>query len=716
MFLGFAMAPSAIAGAWLPPQTVASEPPGAVTITFDSAALGASGDAAIAWSDSGGTNVQLRPAGGSWSSALPFPAAVSIGIDATGATRVAYAETVADGSRVMVATHTQAGWSQPAVVGPAGASAATPRIVVADDGTALVLWSRTGSPDLHYARLAADGTWTGETVADGVPAGALISVLPSGAMAFGWDNAMTSSIWVALASTQSGGFTPEPTANSGHLTGLQISPNGTVVVFASNPPLADLSASTRDPVTHLWQGTQYLIVDTADQSIHGMATTASPDGTISFDVWRFDLSTSGNELLAFSLMRDGSWHADLITSNLADIQGGYEDPLLATLNNGSLVAAYHDGWDLKGRIRDPNGVWEPVFNLINGYLMDTDYYPAAFLTSASGDALLISDSQTCGNLCSIYAVAYDGAAPRLTATVPDTGVVGQALAMSATAVDALSPLDAATTWAFDDGGTASGDSVSHAFASAGDHVVTISRADSLGQRAAISKTIHIALAPVHCPGPVDLPGGSTCPRPTVTKFTAAVVARWQFSRIHGAVTVRAHLGQGKLTGSVALRRPNGSTERMQKFSSRSDLRVSLPFPSLADPGRWSVRIVAKVSLGRLVRVTRAFTLKAPAEGVVRDAVITSGPGKPATLTLDRRLGRIYARFVFKAQPKAGEPISIVWYHGSEVVRRSAKPSRRIVIASLSAAPGGAPLQLGRWRCELRAGDRITKSVSFSVVG
>jgi hypothetical protein len=490
-----------------------------------------------------------------------------------------------------------------------------------------------------------------------------------------------------------------------------VSPNGTVAVVNWDTSRG-LTSSTRERSTLTWQFPNVLIAPGTGPPVQEVGAAAGPDGSIWIDAWRFDANTDFSDLQAFGLGPNGLWLGpELVASNGLGIEGGYHDPQIGVLSDGTVVAAYKENWELVARIRPTNGVWSPHIDLAFGVVNITDYLAKSILTSASGDALVVAQDDMCPVECAGFAVPFDGAPPRLTVSVPASGVQGEAVSMSATAVDAFSALDASTSWVFDDGASASGDAVTHSFTSAGDHVVTISRADVLGQRAVLAKTIHIALAAVHCPGSLVLPGGSTCPKPAITRFTARVVGSWKVSRWHGAVNVRAHLTSGKLTGSIALLRPNGATLRVLKFTSRADLAVKLALPALATPGRWSVRVAARDTLGHQVRATRRFMLNAPVEGVVSDATVTSDPSHPATLTLDGRLRRAYARFIFAALPKAGQTVAVTWYHKG-LVLRVAKPARRVVAATLRSF---VPLPAGRWRCVIRAGGREVKSIAFTIV-
>jgi hypothetical protein len=84
---------------------------------------------------------------------------------------------------------------------------------------------------------------------------------------------------------------------------------------------------------------------------------------------------------------------------------------------------------------------------------------------------------------------YDGAPPRLSASFPAGGSVGQALPFSATALDVWS--GATIGWSFGDGTSASGASVSHAYGSASAFPASVTAVDALGNASTRSATIPV---------------------------------------------------------------------------------------------------------------------------------------------------------------------------------------------------------------------------------
>jgi PKD repeat protein len=137
----------------------------------------------------------------------------------------------------------------------------------------------------------------------------------------------------------------------------------------------------------------------------------------------------------------------------------------------------------------------------------------------------------------------------VTATAePSEGPVPLAVALTATG----SPTATEVTWTFDDGGTASGESVTHTFLAAGDHVASVSWKTADGTATA---TAEIAVDPERCPvaGVPELRGEVS--EPDLLEISGVVASRqspgvlWfhedknNFRRIYasdGSGTVLAH--------------------------------------------------------------------------------------------------------------------------------------------------------------------------------
>jgi hypothetical protein len=116
---------------------------------------------------------------------------------------------------------------------------------------------------------------------------------------------------------------------------------------------------------------------------------------------------------------------------------------------------------------------------------------------AQGNALagwsLFDDSAAMGK---VFAAAFDGqppATPTVDVSPGGSAVVGQAVTFHATAADSWTP-QVQFAWTFGDGGTSTGDTVTHAFGSAGTFTVGVTASDDAGNTSTKSTTVTIGPA------------------------------------------------------------------------------------------------------------------------------------------------------------------------------------------------------------------------------
>lgn len=173
--------------------------------------------------------------------------------------------------------------------------------------------------------------------------------------------------------------------------------------------------------------------------------------------------------------------------------------------------------------------------------------------------------------------------------------------------------DAVTlTWAFDDGTTATGDRVAHAWTSAGAHTGTVTATDATGLRTSVSFTIEVVDAAL---GPQ--PGGVVLPRPGPAPAATGGVALLGTGPLRvaadGAVGVRLACGPGAdCDGRVSL--------------ARGGHRIAgAPF-AVAAGHRGTVRLRLPVAV--VARVRR---------GVAREVVVTVAPEGQAAVRVVRPL-------------------------------------------------------------------------------
>jgi PKD repeat protein len=161
---------------------------------------------------------------------------------------------------------------------------------------------------------------------------------------------------------------------------------------------------------------------------------------------------------------------------------------LAVTPNGDAIAAWSSSLSgpVQARVRPPGEGWGP----------STDVAPADTATAGElavdreGNALL---SWRTGDR--IEAAAYDAGAPALGGlTLPDVQVeTGQTVTLSVSASDAWSAFSFA--WDLGDGATATGSSVTHAYAAPGAYPVTVTATDAVGNASSARGVVTVAQAP-----------------------------------------------------------------------------------------------------------------------------------------------------------------------------------------------------------------------------
>ena len=132
------------------------------------------------------------------------------------------------------------------------------------------------------------------------------------------------------------------------------------------------------------------------------------------------------------------------------------------------------------------------------------------------------------------AVTVNDVAPTVSLNDPSTGTVGTALSFTASATD-VSPADQAAgftySWTFGDGGTATGASPSHTFASAGTYTVTAKATDNYGKTGTATGTIAVSGGlTVNAGSPLTVNAGSsvTFSQATESGGTAPFTYTWTF--------------------------------------------------------------------------------------------------------------------------------------------------------------------------------------------
>jgi hypothetical protein len=115
------------------------------------------------------------------------------------------------------------------------------------------------------------------------------------------------------------------------------------------------------------------------------------------------------------------------------------------------------------------------------------------------------------------ASGYDVSPPTLrNVVIPASGTAGSPLDFSVQPFDIWSPVT--TSWAFGDGATGDGTSVSHSYADGGDKAVSVTATDAFGNAASSNGTVAVTSVPV-VPGPI--PAGADTTKPVASGFAAS---------------------------------------------------------------------------------------------------------------------------------------------------------------------------------------------------
>jgi hypothetical protein len=196
-------------------------------------------------------------------------------------------------------------------------------------------------------------------------------------------------------------------------------------------------------------------------------------------------------------------------------------------------------------------------------------------------------------------------------TVPASAVPAESLTMSVMPHDRLSALDQ-TTWRFGDGASATGNSVSHAYATPGRKTVTVTVADVVGNTVSVTRDVDVTPVPV--PPGSGAPGVAPPPPRALPRITKASLSP---RRLRPA-----------RRGSVLIARKSPRTGARLRFTASQPGTVALTLASVK-PGRRAThgRCSTKARRGR--RCSLATTV-ARASARVRQgpvALVLSGRAK-----------------------------------------------------------------------------------------
>jgi len=183
--------------------------------------------------------------------------------------------------------------------------------------------------------------------------------------------------------------------------------------------------------------------------------------------------------------------ADVPGSETPLATDGLSQVKLVPLSDGAalvgFVRATPTGWTLDYATRPAGGAFGQASQVT---AISTQPIGPTLGATPAGDVVAAWLEDDPSDTRRVQSVIYDASPPVMgDVQVPGSGRVGQALAMSATATDAFSPVSFG--WAFGDGTTSTGAQVSHAFGSARRFGVSVTATDAAGNASSAGRTVSV---------------------------------------------------------------------------------------------------------------------------------------------------------------------------------------------------------------------------------
>jgi hypothetical protein len=208
---------------------------------------------------------------------------------------------------------------------------------------------------------------------------------------------------------------------------------------------------------------------------------------------------------------------------------------------------------------------------------------------------------------------------------------------------------------------------------------------------------------------------------SVTLDQPRVSVHWKQSVGSGQLLVAGNASKAAMI-RLEFRRPTGGPLLTQQESVAAGgfklaaqiSEAALPKGAVLLPGGFVVVLTGRVGAVALPQTLRTVVLPPPSEGVVRRAFTTlTNDGKPAKSV---RFGTqsAYTTFVFAAQPRRGEHLSVRWFGANgKAIGTQPESNRPTVQTGITTLKG--PLPQGRYRVELWADATIiaTHNVTIS---
>ena len=577
-------------------------------------AVDLAGNATAVWQQAVGADdliqTATRPAGGTWSAptnltSLGQSAAPDIAVDAAGNATAVWEGSNGTHSIIRTATRPRGGaWSGATDLSAEGQNANLPQVALGADGSATVVWFRSnGAYDvIQAATRAAGGSWSAPTtvsVTGRNAYGPQVVVDSSGSTTVVWrrQNELDFDRLVIQASTRPAGGT------------WSVPTNVSAAGGSANTPRIDLDpAGNITAVWDWWNGSNY-IVQAAFRPAGGTWSASSDltapgqsarDAAVAVDaagnataVW-YRSNGSHNVIQAATRPVGGAWSAP--TSLSAPGQDA-RDPRIVVDPHGNATSIWrrNDGTHsiVQAARRPAGGVWSAATDLS---APGQDSFAPELAVDDAGNAIAVW-ARDDGAQSIIQARGLDAVGPTVSSlAIPATAVAETPVAFSIGAADTWSTVTS-TTWDFGDGGTASGASVTHTYASAGTRTVTVTLADAVGNTT--QRTGVVAVAPPAVVAP-EITGLKLKPKhleingPKRKTRTTLVVRLSEDARV--TVTVKRKGATGKQARQKVVLRKGLDAGRSKLRLTSKQLKRKLG--TRFEPGRYKLTVKASNTAGR----------------------------------------------------------------------------------------------------------------------
>jgi hypothetical protein len=584
----------------------------------------ARGDAVAVWHRNGIVEVSGRPAGAAgWQPAQAISlggataAAPLVGIDAAGDALVAWRslangeESVEESSR----TGLSGSWSAPVVIKELGMEELAPPdpdLAVAPDGAATIVWQRQHDVDAA-SRPAKGGFESPETVSEA----AAQDEGPRVALDAGGDATAVFELEagervIASSTRLAGGKWSSPATISEPLNvnvpSVAVNARGDAVAvweaffeeIGAGTDEEHIQVATRAPGASAWGAPVTLTKTEAGRGEPGNQEVAIDGEGDAVAIWgRMHGANAETIEVSQDHALGSGWSAPVAVSGPGKME---EAPQIAVNEVGQATIVWARQEASGTAIVEASSgsasavAWQPA-RTVSASTPGSEAKEPNVAMDAEGDAAAVWAGLD-GGFYIAEAAGFDAAGPAIGAlSIPSTGSVGQALSFSLSATDVWSALGA-TTWSFGDGQSASGASVTHAYANAGTYTVAVTSTDVLGNTTSASASVAVV------GGGASSKTGPGILTPTTPQLTGARLThtRFRVAKQPTAVTASAR-GKPALGTSFHFTLNEASSVRIVFTRSasgvRSDGRCVAPTPSRKQ--RRARRCTRTLSVGALTR-------------------------------------------------------------------------------------------------------------------